>query len=182
MRYCLLPLAIVACLVTSASHGQEKGDNPFKTAKVGDFVAYKMTTSVVGKDIEISMKQTVVAKNEKEVTLKTTTVFMGNALPGQESKIDLTKPYDPAAAATANKKGKFEKTGDGKEKIKIGEKTYECNWLAGKVVAEAGGKKLESDIKVWFSKSVPLSGMVKMEMKSNLANILMELSETGSAK
>ncbi len=182
MRISLLPFAIFAFLATSVSQGQEKDENPFKKAKVGDFVAYKMTTSVAGKDIEITMKQTVTAKDEKEVTLTTTTMFMGKSFPGQESKVDLSKPYDPTAAATANKKGKFDKTGEGREKIKVGNKEYECTWLTGKVTADANGKKLETDMKAWFSKTVPLTGMIKMEMKSNFANITMELADSGSAK
>jgi hypothetical protein len=182
MRYFLMPFAAVAFLATSVSQGQEKNENPFRKAKVGDFVAYKMTTSLMGNKLELSMKQTVTAKNEKEVTLNTATMFMGNALPGQETKVDLTKPYDPAAAATGDKKGKFEKTGEGKEKIKIGNKEYECTWMTGKVTADANGMKLESDIKAWFSPSVPLTGMIKLEMKSDLANVVMELSESGSAK
>jgi hypothetical protein len=182
MRFSLLPFVIIAFLTASVSEGQERNENPFRAAKVGDYVAYKMTTSVMGKNLEINMKQTVTAKDEKEVTLSTATTFMGNAFPGQESKIDLTKPYDPAEAATANKKGKFEKTGEGKEKIKIGNKEYECTWMTGKVSADANGKKLESDIKAWFSKSVPLTGMIKMEMKSNFADIVMEISESGSSK
>ena len=108
---------------------------------------------------------------------------MGKDLPGQDAKIDLTKPFDPfAAAMQQKKKGNFEKTGDGKEKIVVGGKTYDCNWMSGKVVADAGGKKFESEIKVWLSKSVPLSGMVKMEMKSSFANVQMEIVESGSAK
>ncbi len=182
MRKCLIPLALIAISVGAATQGQEKNDNPFKTAKVGDYVAYKMTNSVMGNKVELNMKQTVTAKNEKEVTLNTTVTFMGNALPGQDSKVDLTKPYDPAAAATANQKGKFEKTGEGKEKIKVGNKEYDCTWMTGKVIADANGKKLESDIKAWFSQSIPLTGMVKMEMKSNVANVVIELSDSGSAK
>jgi hypothetical protein len=183
MRIRLLAFALIVCLAPLAAPAQEKGDNPFKTAKVGDYVAYKMTTSVMGKDLAMDMKQTVSAKDDAEVTLKTAITFMGNALPAQTTKIDLTKPYDPATAAIqGNKQGKFEKTGEGKDKIKVGGKTYECTWLAGKVVADVKGQKIESDVKLWFTKSVPLSGLLKMEIKSNLANVQMELSDSGSAK
>jgi hypothetical protein len=182
MRIRLLAFALIVCLAPLAA-AQEKGDNPFKKAKVGDYVAYKMTTSVMGKDLAMDMKQTVSAKDEMEVTLKTAITFMGNELPSQTTKIDLTKPYDPAAAAIqGNKQGKFEKTGEGKDKIKVGAKTYECTWLAGKVVAEAKGQKIESDVKLWFTKTVPLTGLLKMEIKSNLANVQMELTGSGGEK
>ena len=183
MHHRLLPFAALLLLAPLVSQGQEKTENPFKTAKIGDYVAYKLTTSLMGKDIDVNVKQTVTAQDEKEATLKTTTAFMGIDLPAQITKIDLTKPYDITAAATQGaEKGKFEKTGEGKEKVKVGDKTYDCNWLTGKVVAEAMGQKLESEVKVWFSKAVPLTGLVKLDMKSNLANVKMEIAESGSAK
>lgn len=183
MRIRLLAFVLVGCLVPLAAPAQEKEENPLKKAKVGDFVAYKMTSMIGGKDVAVDMKQSVSAKDDMEVTLKTTVIFMGQELPAQSTKVDLTKPFDPAAAAIqGNKQGKFEKTGEGKEKLKIGGKTYECTWLAGKMVADVKGQKVESDVKLWFSKMVPLTGMIKMELKSNLANVTMELSDSGSAK
>ena len=183
MRACLLVFAF-AFLMPLASQGQDKIDNPFKNAKVGDYLAYKMTTTAKGKEFEMTVKQTVTEVNDKEVTLKTTSNFMGLELPGQTNKIDLTKPYDIAAMATQGnaKGGKFEKTGEGKEKIKVGEKTYDCSWISGKVTADVKGKQIESDIKVWQSKTVPLSGAVKMEAKSKLGDVKMELTEVGTAK
>src|SRR5207253_10420095 len=142
------------------------------------------TTSIGGNNIEAAMKQTITAVSEKEATFKIVAMVNGMTIPaGGDTKIDLTKPYDPASAAMQkNPKGKFEKTGEGKEKNKIGDKTYDCNWMSGKLVAEAMGIKLNSDVKVWFAKSVPMSGLVKMEMKSDLANVNMELTESGNAK
>jgi hypothetical protein len=183
MRIRLLAFAFVVCLAPLAAPAQEKTENPYKKAKVGDFVAYRMTTSVMGKDIALDMKQTLSAKDDFEATLKTSITLMGNELKSETSKVDLTKPFDPVAAVTqGNKKGKFEKTGEGKEKIKVGGKEYDCTWVGGKVVADVMGKKLESDVKIWIAKTVPLSGMVKMEIKSNLADVKMELSDSGSAK
>lgn len=183
MRICLIAFTILAFLAPLATQGQEKMDNPYKTAKVGDYVAYKIITSLGGRNLEMAMKQTVTAKDDKEVTVKTTTKIMGNEVPTQTTKIDLTKPFDITSAVVQGKKsGQFEKTGEGKEKVKVGAKTYECTWISGKVVAEANGKKIESDVKVWMSKEVPMSGMVRMEMKSDLANVQMEISGSGSEK
>jgi hypothetical protein len=182
MRIHLLAFALIVCLVPLAAPAQEKADNPFKKAKVGDFLAYKMTTTFGGKDIAMEMKQTVSAKDDMEVTIKITITLMGNELKSETTKVDLSKPYDPVAATQGNKQAKFEKTAEGKEKLKVGDKEYECTWIAGKAVAEVKGNKIESDMKVWITKSVPLSGLVKMEIKSNLANVQMELTDSGSAK
>ena len=183
MRTCLIAFTVLAFLAPLVSQGQEKIDNPYQTAKVGDYAAYKVTTSIGGMNLEMEMKQTLTAKDDKEATVKTTTKFMGNEIPPQTSKIDLTKPFDfTSAAMQAKGKGKFEKTGEGKEKIKIGDTTYDCTWFSGKVTGDAKGKKIESDVKVWMSKSVALSGMVKMELKSNIVNMQMELSGSGNEK
>ena len=185
MRKLMLPLTVLLLLAPLALQGREKDkmDNPYKNAKVGDYVNYKVTTTFGGMDIDLEMKQTLTAKDEKEATIKITSMFMGKETPAQTQKIDLTKPFDITAAGMQGKKqGKFEKTGEGKAKVKIGDKTYQCDWLAGKVTADLNGKKLESEIKVWMSKDVPLSGLVKMEMKSDFINMQMEVSGSGNAK
>lgn len=184
MRTCLLVFTVLAFLAPLMSQGQEKMDNPYKTAKVGDYVAYKMSTAAfVGKDFEITMKQMVTANDDKEATVKITTAFMGNENPAQITKIDLTKPFDIISVGLLAKgQGKFEKTNEGKEKIKVGGTSYDCSWISGKFAAELKGKKVETQVKIWTSKSVPLSGMVKMETKSNFANMKMELTGSGNEK
>ena len=72
-NFLLFVFTAVVFLMPLASQGGDKVDNPFKNAKVGDYASYKMTTSVMGKDIEVTMKQTVTAIDDKRrrVTLKT---------------------------------------------------------------------------------------------------------------
>jgi hypothetical protein len=182
MRVRFLPVVFLSCLMPLAAGAQDK-DNPYKKVKVGDYVTYKMTTSFNGATFATDMKQTVTARTDKEVTLKTTSTIFGKDVPGQTTTIDLTKPYDVAAAAVAAKqKGKFEKTGEGKEKIKVNGKEYDCNWVSGKLAGEIKGLKIESDVKVWASREAPMSGVVKMEMKSKTGDVVMELSGSGNEK
>jgi hypothetical protein len=144
-----------------------------------------VTTKVMGMDIEGTVKMVVTAKDDKSVTMKATPTFNGMELPGQEQKIDLTKPYDPAAAGGQLPKGtdaKTKKVGEGKEKIKVGGKEYATTWMKIKVEAKVMGNEFKSDVKVWMSKDVPLGGVVKMEMKSNIADMTMELKEFGKGK
>src|ERR1017187_3679159 len=166
MRFHWFSLVIVLCAMPLISPaGEKKADNPFKTAKIGDYIAYKVTSSVDGKDIGMfSIKRTVTAKNEKELTLQTASTVADKSFPAKEAKkFDLTKPYDPIAAKTAEfKEGKLI-TGEGKEKVKIGDKTYDCTWISYKGVVD---KKLEVEGKFWFDKSVPLTGLVKWEVRS----------------
>ena len=65
MRIRLLSLVIVLCAMPLISPAGEKADNPFKKAKIGDYLVYKMTTSVNGKEVEQSKKQTVTAKTKR---------------------------------------------------------------------------------------------------------------------
>lgn len=178
-------LVVVAFIAPRMAQGQDKIANPYKTAKVGEFLAYKIRTSV-GLEQEGIYKQTVTAKNDTELSLKAEDSWVGREKFERTVKIDLTKSYDVITRMVApgkSFKGKFEKADEGKEKIKVGDKTYDCNWVSGKVVGEGkGGGKYEFDVKVWFSKSVPTIGMVKMEMKSAIGNTSMELTESGSGK
>jgi hypothetical protein len=159
-------------------------ENPFKKAKVGDYAEYKMTTMFGGLNFEGTAKNVVSEKTEKEATLKTTIKAGDQELPGQESKIDLSKPYDPKSTATLPKgdEVKVEKISDGKEKIKLGGKEYDCTWEKSKIKGKANGVDVDAEVKVWTCKTVPLGGMVKMEVKSELFNVSMELIETGSKK
>jgi len=177
---CVASLA-VGLVFSAAARGQEKAENPFKNAKVGDYLTYKMTMSLMGKDHEATMKETVVAKTDKEVTLKSvTTPSKGE---NEAQKIDLTKPYDPVVVFMGHDKdAKFAKTGEGEEKIKVGDKTYECHWVAGKATSSFGEDKVEADVKLWYSKSVPLSGMVKMEGKGDKFHMRVEVTGWGHEK
>lgn len=175
-------IALVVCLAP-AVRAQEV-ENPYKKAKVGDWVEYKMTAA--GQEVKTKME--VTAKSDKEVTVKTTATIGGRELPGQEMKIDLTKPYDPATPPNLPKEieAKIEKVKDGKEKIKVGGKEYETTFQQLKVTAKVMGNEIASDTTIWRSKDVPLDGMVKMEGTTKIMGMeiksVMELVGSGSKK
>jgi hypothetical protein len=188
----LFVAAVVVCFAPIALRAQD--DNPFKNSKVGDFATYKMETKVAGFTVAGTMTQTVTAKTDKEVTLKGTGKInlMGKEMdiPATEQKIDLTKPFDPTnlggqGGLPGGAKAKVEKDKDGKEKIKVGGKDYDCTWTTYKVKANANGIDITADLKVWMTKDIPM-GMAKMEMKAELMgqamNMTLELSESGNKK
>ena len=181
MRISLAALAIVVFLAPAWPSAQDKNDNPFRNAKVGDYITFRQTITFLGMDIVINVKETVSAKNDKELKLKITADVKGKSLPDAETTVDLTKPYDPAMPPRP--KATFVKTGEGKEKVTLAGKTFDCIWIAGKLTTEFGGAKTESDLKYWVSKAVPLTGMVKLESKNNRGEqIRTELTGFGSAK
>jgi hypothetical protein len=191
MLHRLTSAALAVVLVPALAFAQEKkeGENPYRNAKVGDWVSYTMTTTVMGQKIESTLKIVVSAKDEKNATLKVTPRTGGAELPAQEMKIDLTQPYDPRTGTAGLPPGaevKSEKVDEGKEKLKAGGKEYETSWTKMKMVAKVMGQEIKSDAKVWLAKDVPLGGLVKMESTSKVADMTvstsMELQDSGNAK
>jgi hypothetical protein len=159
----LFAAALLACSVHPVQAADE--ENVFKNVKIGDWVEYKMFGLNDGKS-----KMTVVAKDDKEVTyeLATTIKLEGkeSTSPVRKVTIDLAKPYDPLTAANLRPEdqAKIETLGEGKEKIKVGDKEFETKWIKMKVTVPIMGMMINvSEFKMWFSKEAPLSGMVKME-------------------
>ncbi|MBY0456432.1 MAG: hypothetical protein K2V38_03785 [Gemmataceae bacterium] len=187
-----LAIAVLAATVAffnpAVGFAADDDENPYKSAKVGDFSNYKMTMKVAGLSIDGTMTQTVTAKTDKEATIKVTGVFelMGNKMdiPAQEQKIDLTKPYDPTKGnIPGGAEAKVEKGKEGKEKIKVGGKEYEATWTTYKVNMKQMGQDVDADMKVWSAKGVPL---IKMTMTAKFAGqdmeMALELTETGNKK
>jgi hypothetical protein len=178
----LLAALLVAAVAPLAARAADD-EHPYKNVKVGDFVTYKMTMKFAGMDITGEMTQTVTAKSDKEVTVKASGKMGGQDVPESEQKIDLTKPYDPTKAATPpGTDAKVEKQKDGKEKVKVGDKTYEATWTTYKMTASAMGQEMSGDFKVWTAKDVPF-GMAKMESTMTFAGnemkMAMEMKESG---
>jgi len=180
----LMALAIAPFAIRAADD-----DNPYKNAKVGDYVKYTLSTKVGPFAQDGTVTQTVTAVTDKEVTVKATMKIGETEVPIPETKIDLTKPFDPTKAGGGNIPGggdaKIEKLKEGKEKIKVGGKEYDCVWTTYKFTAKAMGIEIEGDMKAWTSKDVP-AGMVKMTMNATFAKndmvMTMEISEYGNMK
>lgn len=189
MRTRLLALLVVAAAPLSA---RAQDDNPYKDAKVGDFATFKMTMKVGGGEVTGTVTSKVTAKTEKEATVEASGKMAGTDIPPTTQKIDLTKPFDPTKVGNQIPGGgeaKVEKLKDGKEKLKVGDKTVETTWTTYKVSAKAMGADIDAETKVWMSKDIPL-GMAKMEMnaKVNIGGMsmdmvmTMELEKSGNEK
>lgn len=177
--------AFVALAAAALSFAGFAGDeNPYKNAKVGDWVEYKSTSEATGFKMDSKMKQTVKEKSDKEITISIE-MDMGGNKNTQEQKIDLTKEYNPAAnsAQPGAKAPKVEKLGEGDEAITVGGKEYKTHWVESKSSVAMGPTTLESTVKVWSSKDVPLSGLVKMTTNvSTGVKTSMELTGSSAGK
>jgi hypothetical protein len=139
-------------------------DNPFKKAKVGDWVEYKMTSAT----FEGKTKMIIVAADDKEVTYEVASTFsaMGKEMTGpfQKLKVDLTKNYDPIIAQNLKSTNtKIEKVGEGTEKLKVGKREFNTKWTKLKSTTKVNDVTVVSEHKMWFSKDVPVSGLVRMD-------------------
>lgn len=159
-------------------------DNPLKNAKVGQYIKFKMTTEAMGTKTQMEMKQTVIAKDDISVTLRTETTAMGMKMPPQDSKIMLNQPYEPYKQGITD--AVVTPLGEGNEQISVGGKTYNCHWAKVKVTASKP-TAVDSITTVWSSPDVPVNGMVKMvtdattKMGQNAmaTKMTMELVEAG---
>ena len=161
-------------------------ENPYKKAKVGDYATYKMTTKLMGLNLEGTITQTVTGKTDKEATLEITGKVMGMDIPAQKQTIDLTKPFDPAKASGPLPPGteaKVEKLKEGKEKVKVGSKEYDTKWETFKMKMKAGGMDIEAEMKVWQTAELNIP-VVKMEMATEVSGqkmeMQMEMTEMGN--
>jgi len=174
-----LAAAFVICFIPAVQAADI--ENPFKNAKVGQWAEYKLSAA----GLSGTTKMTIIAKDDKEVTYEVSGSLSiqgtETAIPAHKQTIDLTKPFDLLSATNLKAKNvKVEQDSEGKEKIKVGNKEYDTKWVKLKVTATIGAKTVASEYKMWFSKDVPVSGMVKMETTSGPAAITMELTGSGS--
>jgi hypothetical protein len=188
MRFHLFA-AVAASLAPLAAAGQTPADHPLRAAKVGDYATYSLANKVGNFEVKGTVTNTVKAVTDKEVTLEVTGQVNGMPIPPQTQKIDLTKPFDPAAAGVAKNAGKadvkVEKLDEGKETVTLAGKAYETTWTTLKVTTKTAAGDVAMEVKAWVGKDVPL-GLGKMEMNSTVAGMAMkmqmELSEAGSKK
>jgi len=162
-------------------------ENPYKKAKVGDWVTYTTTTSMPALNVNQTntIKQTVKAKDEKEVTILIENEVAGAKM-AQETKVALDKPYDPTRAG-AKQGTDIQKVGEGKETITVGGKKYACTWYQVKMTMKQATGDISGVTKSWVCTDVPLGGLVKSEsdMEVNMGgkalktHVTMVLKDTG---
>lgn len=184
----LLVTALALCSFASVTRAADDDFNPYKGVKVGDFATYKLNVTIGELKIGGTTTQTVTAKTDKEVTVKVVNIVNGMETPPMTETIDITKPFDPTKIGGGLGQGiqaKVDKLKEGKEKVKVAGKEYDCTWTTYKVKAMAMGMNIDADTKVWMSKDIQM-GIVKLEMTADLMNqkmeMTMDLTDTGNKK
>ncbi|MFL5328962.1 MAG: hypothetical protein ACJ8C4_08590 [Gemmataceae bacterium] len=148
--------------------------HPLANAKVGDTVTYKSVgDGPLNRDITI--KKTVVAKSGDTVTLKIDTT-MGTKTTSNELVCNLNQKYDRAQMKASPNEAN--KTGEGKTKLTIGGKDYECTWIEEEIKFD----DYVSKEKIWFCNDVPLDGMVKHVSDHGMFTMTIEMVEAAHRK
>ncbi len=175
-------LSIVGGLLAQPALRAE--ENPFKSAQVGDWVSYKTEVNLPnGQKTSTTIKQSVKAKDDKEVTLSLETQAGTMKLPPRDIKVRLDVPYDPINSLTqASKNAKAEKLEDGDETLEVDNKSLKCQWVKMKITVDVSGQKFESISKIWTSKDIPVGGLVKMETEVAGQKVVMILTGFGKKK
>jgi hypothetical protein len=182
-----LLIVLVFALTPLAARAADD-EHPFKNAKVGDFAKYDTRIKTATLDVKLVRVQTVTAVGDNTVSLRTVSEINGKETPNKkgDQKIDLTKPFDPAGESSPTGAAiKWEKLKEGKQKVKIGGKEYDCTWTSYKPVAAAKpDAPVEGELRVWMSKEVPFVVKRALQVKIGAEEIVYttDLIEFGTKK
>lgn len=171
--------SLFACLALCAATAQaadEKPNNPYKSAKVGDWFAFTVSlTSTTGRETVSTHTYTVTKKTPGMVNLKYVEKNVEREMPPGNVEIELNIPYEWGKMGGSQ----YRKTGEADEKISAGGKTYACHRTDYKVSSDNPGAE-ETTLKVWECKDVPMDHVVKWELKVGKSVTLRELIAFGA--
>lgn len=139
-RAALVPfLLLIAC-----AFAQDASRGALERAKPGQWVLYKMQN-------DMAMKQSIVKVDGKKITIKNEMWIKGQALPTNETPIDIEKKVETNEKSTKTEKARTEE----------GELTINGHVLKCRIVTQG-------QVKTWISDDVPVTGIVRQEMNGKL--------------
>ena len=173
-------LGIVVAVSLMSSAWSADAENPFKKAKVGDWVEYKIVNKAGGMNMDGSQKQTVTAKTDEECTVEVAMKMMGQEMKSSYT-VKLNEKFDPMKQPGMD--ATVKELGTGEDKVTIDGKELNTKWVEAEVVTKAGGQEMKIKTKAWTSTEVPLGGLVKMDSDMGaMGKMNMELTKFGSGK
>jgi hypothetical protein len=131
-------------------------DNPHKNVQAGDWSKYRIVQQKNGSVVsDKEVKFLVTDASSEKYTLQSSS---GDKQESREySRAEYT-PYDVPGLKTD-----IRELGTGTERLKVGDKEFECTWYEVELMPQGGGGK-PWKYKEWISKEVPLTGKVKSEL------------------
>jgi hypothetical protein len=179
----LLFLALALLQVALAAQEQvTDADNPFRTAKVGDWVEWKTTTRTPAPNPDTPpitsqshIKETV--KNVGRDLLEMQVEIMGQQDPVfMAIQYPLNRPFRPE---WMGQQGKVEQTAEPKsDTLEIAGKKQECSKRELKLTTADG----VATLKLWTLSEIPFGGIARMELTSSNGTVtIREAANFGTA-
>ena len=129
--------------------------DPLKRAFFGDWARFKVAKTAGGKNENYELLRTLVRIDEKRFML-IEEKLAGEKIERPDAVSVTTEDFNPLQPPAGVE---VEKLGEGQELLKAAGKEFACHWVRGRF--KDGAKTV--DRKVWFAKSAPLAGIVKVE-------------------
>lgn len=161
-----LMLLVTALVLTSSLAAFAATEAPFSAPRIGDWIEMKSISTVNGKPCEQFVRQEIVKKDEKTLTLRFLTKLDGKDAPITERVVPLdvlSKKSDLLQQVKATG-ARVENLGTGQEPMKAAGKEFASTWEKYKFVKESGEDKGTTVITLWTCQEIPLFGIVKIVM------------------
>lgn len=199
-------LTFIACGYCEAADS----DNPYKRARVGDWVSHVQTKEVAAMKLALTktVKLTVKARDEQTATIvveeEDPSSLVIDGIPqvqrsSHEVQIPLDQPFaayaDPLIGSMADPmfpEPKYSKVASGEERVTISGKAFACQWAETKMSAGSQNMGIEASgvNRSWYCPEIPLHGTARSEtnVQTNLGGqefqtrILMELKDFGQGQ
>jgi hypothetical protein len=155
---CVIAVSCYAAIACCAD------ENPFKSAKVGDWIEYAHSSD----ETRSVLRRTVTATSVNEVTIEELWKS-GTEVKRSTFSVDLTRAYHPVKYLECEEDSRTIEY-SGEEQLKLNGKEFRTSWFT--FVSRPWNIKF----KAWFSSDLPLDGMVKQEMVLDDKKRVLELT------
>jgi len=172
-----LVLALSCALLSHAEEKEKEKPHPYKTAKVGDWITFKVTaTAENGRKTIVSYTLKATEVNEFAVKMSIDEKNEERSMPPGEIDVELNKPHHWGKMGGSY----YQKKSEAQEKITVGGKTYDCTRTDYVITSDVPEPEGMTE-KVWVCKDVALDQIVKSELTIGKKTIIRELVDSGKA-
>jgi len=146
--------------------------NPYRDARVGDWVEWRGDNGVV--------RHTATAIEKGVLIVRVDWSQGGVKKTPTEMRIELARPFPRPLPPDPDLKVVKEVLGSGRETLTIEGKRYECEWVRRRSTTSITGEPDQVSVsKEWRCRDVPLSGAVRVESEQDGVTTVMQLSGFG---
>lgn len=131
-------------------------------AQVGEWATYRIdSTARDGERSIITVRRTMIAKNEKSATFKIETL-------NTDGTVQDTVATEVALISVSQLAAKPRKSEAGQAEVKLDQKTFACEWKKTFQTSRPAERDIEFEVTEYYAPEVPLDGLVKREKIDSL--------------